>query len=224
MGAKTGEARRSRKWLQVLVNDRPELLTDMLKDVISLPADMGITWLSPLKSEDYCEYKDQEFVGKLGIELSRRSLAAFWPPRGAVWDGLGTTENGAVLLVEAKAHIAEAVSSPSKAKAPDSIALIRKSLEEAKKFVGAKSEIDWATCLYQYCNRLAHLYLLRELNGLSAYLVFIYFANAPDVPVPATREEWQGAIRLIHDLLGLHGKWISDYVKDVIVDTAKLVQ
>lgn len=31
--------------------------------------------------------------------------------------------------------------------------------------------------LYQYANRLAHLYFLRHLNGVEAYLLLLYFAD-----------------------------------------------
>ena len=35
------------------------------------------------------------------------------------------------------------------------------------------------------------------------YLLFLYFADAPDVPVPCSSEEWKGAIRLTQKCLGL---------------------
>ena len=41
---------------------------------------------------------------------------------------------------------------------------------------------DWSHCFYQYANRLAHLYLLRESNGLDAFLVFVYFVDDRTVP------------------------------------------
>ena len=60
---------------------------------------------------------------------------------------------------------------------------------------------------YQYTNRLAHLYLIRELNQLPAFLVFLYFLNATemaakDTIVPSTIGEWKSAIVLQERLLG----------------------
>ena len=36
-----------------------------------------------------------------------------------------------------------------------------------------------------------------------AYLLFLYFADAPDVPNPCTEQQWQGAQRLTEKCLGL---------------------
>jgi hypothetical protein len=44
---------------------------------------------------------------------------------------------------------------------------------------------------------------LRELNGIQSKLVFLHFINATDVNGPSTVEEWEGATRLIHAVLGL---------------------
>jgi len=67
-------------------------------------------------------------------------------------------------------------------------------------------------------NLLAHLYYLAGINGKYAYLVFIDFANAPDVPCPVTCEEWQGASRLAHKCLGLKDSKLARRVGVVIVD------
>jgi hypothetical protein len=54
---------------------------------------------------------------------------------------------------------------------------IRASLNKTKDVLNTKNAIDWSIGFYQYTNRLTHLYLLRELNHLPAYLLFIYFMN-----------------------------------------------
>ena len=38
---------------------------------------------------------------------------------------------------------------------------------------------------------------------MSSRLVFLYFVNADDVLGPMSEEEWHGAVRLIHAVLGL---------------------
>jgi hypothetical protein len=66
------------------------------------------------------------------------------------------------------------------------------------------------------------LYLLRELNGLPAHLVFLYFVNATDVAGPTTREEWEGAIKLLHNFLGVTRHKLSAHVIDAFIDVGKL--
>jgi len=85
-------------------------------------------------------------------------------------------------LVEAKAHIDEAVDFGSRAKT-DSLKQICRALTCAKKAFGVIGDAPWDSPFYQYANRLAHLYFLRQLNGLDAYLLFLYFADADFVLV-----------------------------------------
>ena len=99
-------ARGSRKWLQMLVNRCPELLEEQILCKFSSFAS-EIDWRSPLKSDDYAEYYDNDFVDKLGVCLNRKPLESFWPKSGPRWDGLGVTDGGQYLLVEAKAHVRE---------------------------------------------------------------------------------------------------------------------
>ncbi len=162
--------RGSQKWLQTLVNEHPELVNRHLRGYLDLSEAESVHWLSPLESDDYAEYSDQDFIAKLGVSLDEVSLKSFWPRSGPVWDGLARTDRGDLILVEAKAHIPELVSTPTGARGK-SLVKIQESLDKTKLFYGSRSGGDWATCFYQYANRLAHLYLLRELNGLEAYLL-----------------------------------------------------
>jgi hypothetical protein len=59
---------------------------------------------------------------------------------------------------------------------------------------------------------------LAGINGKNAYLVFIDFANAPDVPDSASPEEWRGAVRLAHKCLGLKDSRLDRRVATIIVD------
>lgn len=104
--------------------------------------------------------------------------------------------------MEAKAHIAEMASPGTKA-TPESLKLIAQSLEQTRQFYAPRSTVPWTGTFYQYANRLAHHYLLRELNQIDAHLVFLYFLNAEDVGGPASREKWDGAIELMRAALGL---------------------
>lgn len=213
--------RGSQKWLQVLVNLHPAVFDSALASAHGSATSMRIQWLSPLQGDEYAEYQDQAFLDRLGVALPYRPLASFWPRRGPVWDGLGVTDRGELLLVEAKSHIRELLSSAD----PDSetsLNQIRASLEETRAYLRAHTHIDWTAPLYQYANRLAHLYLLRVLNGLPAFLVMLYFVNDYEQSGPSTQEEWQGAITLQKTLLGLRRHKLTPYVLDIFIDVSDL--
>ncbi|MDH3879100.1 MAG: hypothetical protein OET18_14735, partial [Desulfobacterales bacterium] len=63
------------------------------------------------------------------------------------------------------------------------------------------------------------LYLLREVNRLSAYLVFVYFLNDTDKSGPKTADEWRAALKIVKGVLGLRVKHrLSKYVAEVFID------
>lgn len=131
------------------------------------------------------------------------------------------TDKGRVILVEAKANIPELDSSPTKA-GSTSLVKIRKSMNEVRDFLKVRSKTDWTHCFYQYANRLAHLYLLRELNGIEAYLVFLYFLNDTTKPEedPVAPEGWKAATSLVKTHLGVRKSqpWLSAHVAEIFID------
>ena len=212
----------SQKWLQILVNERPEMIDRILANLLGLAQGERVHWLSPLKDDDYAEYRDQEFITRLGVTLERVPLASFWPRLGPAWDALAKTDRGDLILVEAKAHISELVSDPTGASG-SSLAKIRESLDATKRFLGSRSDADWAVCFYQYANRLAHLYLLRELNSLPAYLLFLYFINDEKMGGPSTQLEWEGAIHLLESFLRIRRPHrLAQYVLHAFIDVEEL--
>jgi len=96
-------------------------------------------------------------------------------------------------------------------------------LDETKTFLHSNSEHDWASTFYQYTNRLAHLYLLRELNDVSAYLIFVYFLNDEDMHDPKSIDEWHGAIKLLHSFLGVGRHRLSEFTADIFIDVRMLI-
>jgi hypothetical protein len=204
-----------------LVNERPELFARAFLPQIGYSPGESIEWLSPRESDSYAEYQDDAFLETLRVKTSRFSLSEFWPKRGPVWDGLALGPKGEPILVEAKAHIPE-MYSPACSAQQVSLAKIRRTMSEVKKAVGSTSKHDWSGPFYQYTNRLAHLYFLRTLNRVPAHLVFLYFVNARDVRGPGSVAEWQGAIELVHAILGLRKTGIGRYVEHVFVDADDL--
>ena len=212
-------------WLQVAVNRCPSVIDAAIAETLRLAQGESIEWVSPLKANNYVEYCDQRFVESLGVDLRHKQLKEFWPSRGPVWDGLALTSNGRCLLVEAKANVPEFNSSPSGA-SEESLRKIRRALDDTKAFLSVRSKTDWTQCFYQYANRLAHLYFLKEVNEVDAALVFVYFVGDDTVPDrnPVSEAGWEAAIDLATHHLGvrLHSPWMRDNVADVFIDVNDL--
>jgi len=217
--------RGSQKWLQIAVNDKPELLSAALRRSGALSDREDVAWKSPLRSArpPFAEFCDSRALAAAQIVGLRTPLKKFWPSRGPVWDAIGVTANGDPLFIEAKAHISEAASPATQAVAPASKELIQKSLIAARCHFARRSKCDWSRNFYQYSNRLAYQYFLRELNNVTSRLVFLYFLNDESLNQPATEEEWRGAIRLIHSVLGIPPDLKSHYIFETFVDVRSLV-
>jgi len=212
----------SLKWIQKLVNDKPDLLNKEVSDTFGLNADDEIEWVSPLAVDDYTEYRDEAFLKRIGVKPEKMALKEFWPRYGPQWDALGRTSEGAVFLVEAKAHIQEIVSPPTGAKG-ESLQKIRSSLAEVKKYVNATSGADWSSYFYQYTNRIAHLYFLRVLNQIPAYLVFLSFINDNAMGGPSSEAEWNAATTVMKKVLGIGKNKLNKFVGDVFIDVNAVI-
>jgi len=211
----------SQKWIQKFINEKSDLLNSLIRTQLDLPSDEEIHWLSPIAEDGYAEHQDQAFLDLLGITLPKVSLSDFWPSRGPVWDGLGKSKTGKVFLVEAKSHISE-VLSPGTGAGVKSLKKIKKSLDETKFFLNSNSEHDWTSTFYQYTNRLAHLYLLRALNKVPAYLVFVYFVNDKEMNGPQSIDEWNDALSLLTSYLGIGQHRLKKYIADIFIDVEML--
>ena len=206
--------------VQILVNGFPDFFTNKIKEYIMMESDR-IDWVSPLKDDDFSEYRDNGFIQKLGIRNLETSLSAFWPKRGPQWDALGRGNCNEVFLVEAKANIAEIVSPETKARGK-ALDLIIKSLDALQKYLKVNSKADWSGTFYQYTNRLAHLYFLRTLNKLPAYLVFVYFIGDDSVSGPKSMEEWKAALKVMKRYLGLSTHKLAKYMAEVFIDVKQI--
>lgn len=138
-----------------------------------------------------------------------------------MWDGTAITDTKKSISVEAKAHIPEAAS-PASCASPKSLKLIEASLEEARKFYAPNSSAKWSGIFYQYANRLAHHYFLEFQNNVPNILIFLNFLNATEVDGPASKLEWEGAIRLLHTVLGLPKSLEKHNVFHVYIDVLNM--
>jgi len=195
--------------LQNLVNDYPEYLNCLIlsnSPSLRTYAAAHPKWVSPLASDDYAEYQDEQFLEAIGFPKLSRKLADFWPRRGPVWDALATVEGKSgsqgVILLEAKSHIMELAGTGCGASGK-SLEKIKSSLTTVKRELKVKRKIDWLGEYYQYANRLAHLYFLTIVGQVPTWMVFLYFVGDVEQKGPSTVAEWTASIDLMHDKVGL---------------------
>ncbi len=185
--------RGSQKWLQRAVARAPGLLQPS-----GLPP---LEWCSPLADDEFSEYGDAAFLRRLDLARLAPALAAFWPRGGPVWDGLARAGE-AVVLVEAKAHLREALTSPCGATAPASRARIAASLAETRAALGGDDRSNWMRVFFQQANRLAHLHFLVR-QGVDAHLLLVGFCGDTDFADPGSAQAWAAMDMAILHALGL---------------------
>lgn len=212
----------SQRLLQATIAQHPDLLNEVLQESGAIKESENITWTSPIAADQFKEFQDQAFLEKIGVSNSiDYPLNKFWPRKGPVWDATGITSSGRPILLEAKAHIPEAAS-PASGASPKSMVLIEASLEEARKYFAPRSSAVWLGTFYQYANRLAHLYYLQHLNKIPSVLIFLNFINATEMDGPTSNLEWEGAIRLLHTVLGLPKNLERHNVFHVYIDAKSI--
>lgn len=205
-------------WIQQAVNDHWTSLDEPI--LAKLSGSNRIEWRSPLEHDDFAEYRDGDFLDRVGLSHLRPALKEFWPERGPQWDALGVSDRGDVLLVEAKAHVAE-MCSPGTAARPDSRERINGALVSCAERLDARvSRAPWTDHFYQLANRIAHLHFLRE-QGVPAYLVLVNFLNDEAMKGPTTREAWDAAYQVALHVMGLRkGHALSKHIIEVFPDVA----
>ncbi|WP_442582756.1 hypothetical protein ACSBOB_12745 [Mesorhizobium sp. ASY16-5R] len=201
----------SQKWLQYCVEHRPDLL--------QVEALGPVGWVSPIRGDDFAEYRDGQFLGKVKLSRLSDELAAFWPARGPQWDGLGLAD-GKVVLVEAKSHLRELLSPPSAA-GPVSRLRIEAALKRARGSLGNTGSVSWVSNYYQLANRLAHLDFLRS-HGIDAHLLLVGFINDHEMTGPRSTGEWARAYATAFQVLGLDASSTASFVHHVHPDVAEL--
>jgi hypothetical protein len=212
----------SQYWIQIAVNQRQDVIGGRISEKLSRVQGQDIVWKSPRASDQYAEYRDADFLKLLGLKDHVSSLKEFWARRGGPqWDALGITEQAQILLVEAKANISEMISECG-AEDPKSVAMIEAGLREVKNHLKVPTECNWLQSFYQYGNRLAHLYFLRQKCGLDAYLIFVYFTGDFTL-TPTSAPEWDGALALRNRVMKLNRRnRLSSYIADLYIDASEL--
>jgi hypothetical protein len=181
-----GKAKKgSRLLLQNYVNDIQGEMNELI--LMSSPSllaflnkELSIDWKSPLRENDYREYKN-EFLDLIdNWKGKREQLEIYWAKRGPQWDGLaivkGKNGQNGLLLVEAKAHLQEM---HSKIQAGDkSREIIEQTIKEVKAVVGSDAPFEiWLEQYYQLSNRLAYLYILNKKLNIPTWLILVNFVD-----------------------------------------------
>ncbi len=146
--------------IQLLINKNTGLIDKHIKAAFAELTNDTIVWQSPLSEDKYAEYRDNEFIKKVGLDRQEIKLEEFWPSRGPQWDALATTADKRIILVEAKANIPEVVSSPQK---------------RDKSVNDPETEGEWKAAL-----QVLYSYLGLSKHKLSKYMADI-FINVNDL-------------------------------------------
>ena len=195
--------------LQNLVNNYPEYLNCLIlsnSPSLRTYAATHPKWVSPLSSDNYAEYQDEQFLKAIGFPKLSHKLADFWPRRGPVWDALATVEGKSgshgVILLEAKSHIGELAGTGCGATGK-SLEKIKGSLTTVRRELKVKRKIDWLGEYYQYANRIAHLYFLTIVAQVPTWMVFLYFVGDVEQKGPSTVVEWTASLDKMSKTIGL---------------------
>jgi hypothetical protein len=153
---------------------------------------------------------------------ARIAWDAAWPTHrtGPNWDAIGKLHLGSAtewLLVEAKANVEELL---SQCRATgDSLKRINQTLSETKLALSATGNPDWTQPHYQYCNRLAALYVMNR-NGSAARLLQIYFCGDKNEhrDCPTSKAAWAMELEKRDTRLGLPASHrLSDRIHDLFI-------
>ncbi|MBA2535931.1 MAG: hypothetical protein H0V20_00665 [Actinobacteria bacterium] len=220
MGEIEGRARRgSRLQVQIYVNRHPEELSEAVLGAFPELSDRGgrIRWTAPLEAENFREPRDRDFLHAIGYERLAQELAAFWPVRGPVWDALAVVEFPSgphgVILGEGKSYPEEFYSGGTKATSTRSVETITRSLARTQEWLGLNPDPErWMyalrghprSSLYQSANRYAHLYWLREVVSVEAWLVHLLFVD-DTTHLATSRARWRAGLKQVERELGLEG-------------------
>ena len=168
-----------------------------------------LDWVSPVDSTNFAEYRDGDALRQLGLGHLEQALRGFWPDNGPCWDALAVARSAVVpdhpgiILLEAKSHRLEMCGSGCGATAMKSKQKIDAALLLTQRWLSARPRVPWTSHLYQYANRLAHLYFLRFVAEptVDAWLVNVYFTQ--DSYRSTSKEQWDDFLPEVKWALGL---------------------
>lgn len=96
--------------------------------------------------------------------------------------------------------------------------MINRALRDTKKFFEVTDGKGWLDEFYQYANRLAHLYFLREICRVDAKLIFVYFCD-DSTHISTSINEWRVALTDQQSTMGLH---YIDHISELFINCQEL--
>jgi hypothetical protein len=190
----------------------------------ALPTIEGATieWLSPLAATGYVEYQHASFWQAIRQpELATRAVG-WWPARGGpCWDALALAHRpggtSTLVLVEAKAHVAEFGPAPCGATDETSITQIRAAVEHAREQLRGSAGTDtWMGGYYQLANRLTWALWLRD-HQVNTVFAHVLFADDRS-NISATPDELRDAAHRAHGTLGVPGSAVAGWAATIVLD------
>ncbi len=204
-------ARGSKLQVQIYVNRRPGDLSQTVLAALPTLAERTrkLCWTAPLEHERFAEPSDEQFLRAVGYGDLADQLSSFWPARGPVWDALAVavlpSGRPGIVLAEGKSYPGEFHGGGAQAVSDSSKQKISAALVATQRWLGVEEDADrWLGSLYQSANRYAHLYWLREVVGVEAWLAHILFLE-DKTHRSASRAEWESELPRIERKLGLEG-------------------
>ncbi|MFL5864042.1 MAG: hypothetical protein ACJ780_25265 [Solirubrobacteraceae bacterium] len=198
----------SQRQIQAYTNTSPlvEVLDREVKVALPVLAGTALEWRSPLARERYEEPTGDRFWAAIDQPRLRAAAAGWWPRRGPSWDAIALARDGlgpaAVVLVEAKANVAEFTAGPLAAKAEASVTMIHAALDGARAALGASKPLDaWTGGHFQLANRIAWTRWLREAGIAAVFAYVLFHDDRSHIPTP--RSELLAQARAGFDALGL---------------------
>lgn len=212
-----GLARKGSKFqMQTLVNEKPHSLNSKIGD--------SLTWISPLKKDEYREYQlNNKEISKL-LDLKEGAFKDFWPSRQSQWDGIAIGKSRTLYLFEAKSHLNE-IQPGKNGKSEENNKLKYTSIMQMAKDVFEIQENNetqkiWCKKYYQISNRIAFQQKLIQLSKDSkkfnnVVMVFLNFVNdrtwQNDKKMVDTSEKWDNHFDNILSNMGIDRKIINKH-------------
>jgi len=187
----------SKDWMQTIINSNK--YSDLRSALDKNIGEGNIEWLSPLEDDNYQEYQLNHRPIADNFNFDKNTFSSWWPfPRQPQWDAIGKTDDGTIILVEAKAHIKE---TRSKCRTTEqSYERIKDSLKKSYHNFSPKvsfDEILWMKRYYQIANRLFFWDKLQPKN--KTILVFLNFYNVPCFIT--SKDRWDKYMQKVFDSL-----------------------
>ncbi|MDR0273564.1 MAG: hypothetical protein LBI27_09645 [Clostridiales bacterium] len=188
----------SMDWMQTIIN------TDEMRILLDEKIGAGsIKWLSPLESANYQEYQLNENPIAQEFGFNNDMFTSWWRfSRQPQWDAIGKSENGTIILIEAKAHIKECESECHAGY--DSYPLILNAFKKTHANLSATipfNENTWMNKYYQTGNRFLFWDNLKPIKDV--LLVFLIFINVPREDFRTDAQTWNNHMNsMITSMLG----------------------